>query len=661
MTTRVWWGSVCLCAVMTALVNAQPVDPGQQAKIEGLLADLKSKVADLKKSEKPDAQVADVEVHAKAADWILRHQEFYKPDYNQQTVKVLEAGLKRAADVAAGKAPWAESAGCTIRGYQSAIDGSVQPYALTLPEEFGKQAERRWPLHIVLHGRGDTMNEVSFIHSHEGKPAAPGADFIQLEVYGRGNNAYRWAGETDVFEAFADVRRRFRIDDRRVVLRGFSMGGAGSWHLGLHHPQLWCSVGPGAGFVDFYKYQKVGQPLPFFQEAALHIYDPIDYVLNAANVPLCTYGGELDAQLIASTTMVDLAKKLNVPMKLIVGPGVGHQFHPDSEKEFLAFHREQQQQGRETYPGSGKCRFVTWTLKYNKCNYLTIEEMQQVYKPATLESDRDAETGNLKVKTSNVGVLAIARDLSQQVDLDGQKFELESAADGLLPNVVFQGGAGSWEQLGYDASLSFTKNNDKRKRHDLQGPIDDAFSLPFVCVRGTGKPWSAEQHAWANWTLSRFEKEFDKWMRGQIQIVDDTAVTPEMISEKNLILFGDPSSNTVLARIAASIQPLKWTKESFTINGQKYDPATHGLSLIFANPMNPRRYIVINSGHTFHAEDFKKSNAWLFPRLGDVAVQKFEKTDDGYKETTVWADMFNAGWRLPSGLAPKASDKPESK
>src|SRR5207245_1142766 len=26
-------------------------------------------------------------------------------------------------------------------------------------------------------------------------------DFVRLDIYGRGNNAYRWAGETDVLEA----------------------------------------------------------------------------------------------------------------------------------------------------------------------------------------------------------------------------------------------------------------------------------------------------------------------------------------------------------------------------------------------------------------------------------------------------------------------------
>ena len=94
--------------------------------------------------------------------------------------------------------------------------------------------------------------------------------------------------------------------------------------------------------------------------------------------------------------------------------------------------------------------------------------------------------------------------------------------------------------------------------------------------------------------------------------------------------------------------PLKWTADASEIGGRRYDPASHGLSLIYPNPLNPARYVVINSGHTFHARDFAASNAWLFPRLGDVAVQKFSRRDDGgYEEQVEWAALFDASWQLP--------------
>lgn len=617
-------------------------------RITQKLAELQKAVAALKANDKLDAdRVADVEIYAKAAEWCLRHGEFYRPAWVKYCLKALETGIARAGELAKGRSPWIRRTGTTILGYYSRVDGSVQPYALTLPDGIDPSSPRRWPLHVKLHGRGSTLNEVSFINRHDGKPLSKGQTWVQLDVFGRINNAYRFSGETDVFEAMHDLRRSVRIDERRIVLHGFSMGGAGAWHLGLHYPSKWCSVGPGAGFVDFYQYQKQTEKRPPYQDATLGIYDSIDYVLNAYDVPVCSYGGELDKQLVASTRMVEAAKKLGVNIKLIIGKGAGHRFTPEGFKEFMAFHLAQMKKGRPPYPGRRSIRFVTRTLKYNRCEFATIEEMIEMYKPALVEGGVDGKTGRLQLKTTNVAVLQVDRDVADEIELDGTRLKLREAAKGLLPGVFYEKTSDGWRGLNYDESRAFAGNPDGNKRHDLQGPIDDAFMQPFVCVRGTGTPWSKPQQAWADWTLRRFQREFDKWLRGKLPVVRDSDVDEKLIASKNLVLFGDPGSNAVLARVLDKL-PLKWTKDGLEVNGKKYDANSHGVALIYPNPLNKRRYVVINSGHTFHARDFRASNSWLFPRLGDVAVQRFARQKDGsYKEAIVWAALFNGGWKLP--------------
>ncbi len=640
---------------------AQTAPPKETAQIKRKLAELQQVVDGLKSKTKDMRLLADVDVYAKATEWILRHDEFYLPRkrkgkpqgpsrYLQYTLTALETGLARARELSGGKSPWVLQTGSTIRGYYSRVDGSVQPYALSLPEGINPKSGKRWPLYVKLHGRGGTRNEPRFINEHDNKPLPKEQTWIQLDVFGRTDNAYRWSGETDVFEAIKDVKRRYRIDDKRITLWGFSMGGAGAWHLGLHHPSMWSSVGPGAGFVDFYKYQKQTKKRVSHEHAALHIYDAIDYALNAENVPICTYGGELDAQLAASTEMVDAANKLNVPIKLLVGPGMGHGFHPDSFKEFMAFHLAHSKKGRKRYPGRRNIRFISYTLKYNRCEWLQIEEMFEMYKPAVVEGGVD-KTGVLKLKTQNVAALQIARDVAFEIEIDGIRMPLSSAADSLLPGVYYrrENDDSEWELLSYDSSRTFTNNPRLHKRHNLQGPIDDAFMEAFVCVRGTGNPWSAKQQAWANWTLDRFSREFDKWLRGKVPTVDDKGVTEEMILRKNLVLFGDPGSNSVLAKIVDKL-PIDWTENGLVVNGEDYDPDTHGVSLIYPNPLNPNRYVVVNSGHTIHEKDFKASNSWLFPRLGDIAVQKFgTNSNGGFDEHVVWAALFDSRWNIPAG------------
>ena len=201
--------------------------------------------------------------------------------------------MERAKALWPGRAPWAEAAGGVVRGYRSKVDGSVQPYAVIVPA--GQGPDDRLRLDVVLHGRDARLTEVRFFDAHDGKPAPADLPGLVLHVFGRTNNAYRWAGEADVHEAIEAVKRNYRVDDRRVVLRGFSMGGAGAWHLGLHDPSRWSSVEAGAGFTETIHYAKLRDPSEVVRKG-LHIYDAVDYAVNAFDVPIVGYGGENDPQ-----------------------------------------------------------------------------------------------------------------------------------------------------------------------------------------------------------------------------------------------------------------------------------------------------------------------------------------------------------------------------
>jgi hypothetical protein len=153
----------------------------------------------------------------------------------------------------------------------------------------------------------------------------------------------------------------------------------------------------------------------------------------------------------------------------------------------------------------------------------------------------------------------------------------------------------------------------------LQGPIDDAFNGPFLCVRPTGKPHHPAAAKLADVRLSDFLRNYAKWLRGDPPVRDDRDITDNDIRERNLILFGDPSSNRILARLASRL-PLKWSAETIQAGSQRFAAADHLLVMIYPNPLNPSRYVVLNSGHTFGEAEFRGTNALLFPRLGDWAV-----------------------------------------
>src|SRR5262249_29293074 len=88
--------------------------------------------------------------------------------------------------------------------------------------------------------------------------------------------------------------------------------------------------------------------------------------------------------------------------------------------------------------------------------------------------------------------------------------------------------------------------------------------------------------------------------------------------DHNLVLWGDPSSNMVLAKIAAKL-PIRWDADGIQVGDKKYAADHHVPVLIYPNPLNPKRYVVLNSGFTFREYDYL-NNARQVPKLPDWAV-----------------------------------------
>src|SRR5262249_10358525 len=112
------------------------------------------------------------------------------------------------------------------------------------------------------------------------------------------------------------------------------------------------------------------------------------------------------------------------------------------------------------------------------------------------------------------------------------------------------------------------------KRPGLQGPIDDAFSSPFLCVRGTGRPWNEEVQKWAASNLARFADEWRVWFRGELPIKNDADVTAEDLRDRHLVLFGDPGSNRWISQALPKL-PLTWTREELRMRGKTWSGADH--------------------------------------------------------------------------------------
>ncbi|MCA9026072.1 MAG: hypothetical protein KDA86_12765 [Planctomycetaceae bacterium] len=184
-----------------------------------------------------------------------------------------------------------------------------------------------------------------------------------------------------------------------------------------------------------------------------------------------------------------------------------------------------------------------------------------------------------------------------------------------------------------------------RKRHGLSGPIDAAFLDSFVFVTPSGECRHAAVEEWAQ---SEFEHAVTHWrqqMRGDARVKVDADITEEDIAQHNLILWGDPASNSMIARVMQNL-PLQWTDNEVIVGERRFDAAHHAPILIFPNPLNPKKYVVLNSSFTYREYDYL-NNARQTPKLPDWAIVDLRVPPDSrWPGKIIDADFFDEKWEL---------------
>lgn len=639
--------AVCLSAA------DRPVPPPGIAVSQNDRADLEAGLARLSASIdkiKENLLAPDVIIYRDAVHFALKYNEFFKPEEISRAKELLRNGQERADALGRGQAPWTSATGLVVRGYRSRIDESVQPYGLVIPSTWSPQAPRRWRLDAWFHGRGETLSEVNFLSERQTRPGEfTPPDTIVLHLYGRYCNANKFAGEVDLFEALAELKKHYRIDNNRIAVRGFSMGGAAAWQFAAHYAGLWAAAAPGAGFSETADFLKVFQnetvKPAWWEQKLWHMYDATDYALNFYNLPVVAYSGEIDRQKQAADMMAKALEKEGMKMTHIIGPNTPHRYHPDSRVEIDRRIDAIMERGREPYPRTVK--FATYTLAYNRMKWVVVDALGEHWERATVIADI-ANDHSIKVSTKNVtgltfrfgpGGCPLAPDAKAIVNIDGQAVPApgpESDRSWLVP---FRKTANRWSVADPAASPGLVK------KHHLQGPIDDAFLNRFVFVLPTGEPMHRAAAERIAAEQARAIVEWRRQFRGEPLVKKDTEVTDADIANSNLVLWGDPSSNKVLAR-AASKLPVKWTAAAVTLGTKQFTSDTHYPALIYPNPLNPNKYVVVNSSFTYREYDYL-NNARQVPKLPDWAMVDVTTAADGrWPGRIADAGFFSEKWEV---------------
>jgi len=574
---------------------------------------------------------ADVAIFTKAVDFALRHREFY--DVGKDVAKAdwaLTQARERLEKLKA--APWASQHGLVVRGYVSSIDDSVLPYGLVIPDKL--DLAKPCPLYVWLHGRGDSDTDLHFLASRARSAGEikPG-DGIVLHAFGRQCVGFKSAGEIDVLEAIAHAQANYKIDPDRVALMGFSMGGAGAKHLGAHYADHWAVMHAGAGFAETRRYQNMQvADVPWYEASLWGLYDSPDYVRNLFNIPVLCYSGEEDAQMKAAVILGEAYAANGRTLEHLVAPKTGHKYHPDYLKQVMAFVAKALADGRHTVPE--QVYFQTKTLRYAKQYWVEALGLGEHWKDARVDAKADA-TG-VTATTSNITRLRLTWPKLKSgatVTLDGQALKVATMKSGAL----FERSGDTWALAKDEAPTGL------HKRPGLQGPIDDAFMSRFLVVLPSKPCVDATVERWVK---SESAHQLERWsalMRGNARVKQDSEVTSDDIASSNLILWGDASANSVTAQVLAKL-PIQWTGSAVIVGTKTFDGAHNVPALIYPNPLNPTKYIVLNSGLTFR-EAHDKTNSQQNPKLPDWAVIDVRTPpSDSAPGKVVDAGFFDERW-----------------
>ena len=575
----------------------------------------------------------EVLVFPRAVELAIEFSQFYKPTELENAKGLLDIASTRIEKASVG-GTWRDIIGLgdgsaqqlIVGGYKSKIDGSYQPYSIVVPAGFIRGDSRPRRLDLWFHGRGETLSEVNFLHNQQQKAGQyTPADTFVLHPYGRYSNAFKFAGEIDVLEVMEYIQGRLPIDPVRISVRGFSMGGAGCWQMAVHYADRFFAANPGAGFsetpefLSFFQGEDAAGTAPAHQKVLWQMYDCPPWAVNLNQCPTVVYSGEVDRQKQAADVMEVALDKVGINMTHVIGPDTAHKIHEESKVDVEARMAALARTATARVPQS--VHFHTMTLRYHRMHWIDVRGLRQHWVPASV--DAEINDHEIEIETKNVTRLRLQFEAGQwpqqtsgpiHVLIDGDEIVGGNIGSDRSFAITLAFGEGQWQiAAGPDDSQA-----NLRKRPGLQGPIDDAFldSFLFVLPSGTSddsivQKWidAESQHAMTHWR---------KHFRGDIRKVRDTELTEQQIADSNLILFGDPKSNRMIGELIPKL-PVTWNKGQITIGKNSVPSESHVPILIYPNPENAQRYVVINSGFTYREYDYL-NNARQTPKLPDWAL-----------------------------------------
>ena len=203
---------------------------------------------------------------------------------------------------------------------QISIDVDLK-YLLYLPEEYGKEKGKKWP--VILHGSGERGSDINKVKVHGPPKICEQKKDFGFVVISPQCPDNKWWEPQSLIALLDDVIARYDVDPDRVYLTGLSMGGFGTWDTAIAYPNRFAAIAPICGGGNKHR------------ASALR------------NVPTWVFHGEKDPSvpIAESEEMVDAIKRAGGDVRFTRYPEAGHDSwtesynNPELYTWFLSHHR----------------------------------------------------------------------------------------------------------------------------------------------------------------------------------------------------------------------------------------------------------------------------------------------------------------------------------
>jgi hypothetical protein len=517
--------------------------------------------------------------------------------------------------------------GTHIRGYRSIIDDQIQHYLVHIPAKY-QNDKKPLPLVIVLPFHTVTPRPFLKNYPLANHPLIKRTAAI-AEKYGfavlwpnsripSGRNIYP-VGEKGIFEALNEVKKSYSIDEDRIYLNGTCAGARSALLLAARYPSQFAAIGVTNLPSDLDDVFSLSNSL-------FHSKQQTDFIENLYSISVYILHGDLEEETPIKNSKSFAKKaqshKVNVDLEIKRNATTDYSYYEYVANPFLYFNNKKRNSTPDTII------FSTSQLKYNsaywvKINQKPTDQIASINAVKISEHHIIVNTGNVFQYEIDIAGLILDRKKKLKITTNGQvNFFTIPKDNRIVVNVP--------ENKYFD--------NDVVKSNKIEGPLTHAFADNFVVVEGT--LGTEKEHEKIHNIATKFCAAWEKTFFVKCRYKTDKQIDSTDISNSHLFLIGNQFTNSIIKAIIHKI-PLKIGKDKLVIGEKEYLGDKLGFHMIYPNPLNSEKYIVLIGANNINyfqlGENNLSHNGWH-----DYTIWKYPSTTHAY---SIDAGYFNLFWQ----------------